>query len=291
MARTNALSITTNGTTADQLAESYGHVIESIQKNSISEQLKNVEYSGDPSTGSVEVDRFANATAQDYGTAREGGAGNKLKNSGKVTINLDTDKEIVEEIEGKDVKLFGIPNIVARRKDNHARQVAVNLDRAFFTAAEAAASAVTVTDTDIADVVEAMIQSVETVKNDYVDGVERNMIDVTLSPAAYGKLRNHQDFASAPTNDFAGAEVGIFHGVRVFSNTRQTVAVLAMAHGAVAQPVYLRPYKEEKIPLSDATAVELFYSYGTKALMPDLMKKLATLPTPAEPESGGGSDS
>ena len=55
MARTDALSIYTNaaGSTADKLAESYGKVIESIQKGALSEQLKNKDYSGDPTTGSV----------------------------------------------------------------------------------------------------------------------------------------------------------------------------------------------------------------------------------------------
>lgn len=282
MARTSALSITTDGSTKDQLAESYGHLIESVQKNSVSEQIKNFEYSGDPSTGSIEIDRFANAAAQDYGTARSGGKGSALVNSGKVTVNLDTDKEIVEEIETKDARMFGIPDIMARRADNHARQMSANLDSAFFTTAEAEATAVTVTDTNIGDVAEAMVQSVESVKNSYVDGVDRNMIVLTMSPAAFGKLRNHQDFATVPGNDFAAAEVGLFHGVQVFSNVRQTAAIIAMIRGAVAQPVHVSAYSEpEKIPLSNAYAVELFYSYGTKAVMPDLIKKLVTLPTEA----------
>lgn len=52
MARTDALSIYTNvaGSTADKLAESYGKVIESIQKGALSEQLKNKDYSGTLST-------------------------------------------------------------------------------------------------------------------------------------------------------------------------------------------------------------------------------------------------
>ena len=97
MARTDALSITTNGSTADKLAESYGKVIDSIQKGAISEKIKNTDYSGDPTTGSVEVNRFNNAASNNYGTARTAGAGSKLINGGKVTINLNQDKEIVEE--------------------------------------------------------------------------------------------------------------------------------------------------------------------------------------------------
>ena len=66
MARTSASSIL-NGANADVLAESYGSLIESIQKGAISEKIKNTMYSGDPTTGSVEVDRFRNAVAGDYG--------------------------------------------------------------------------------------------------------------------------------------------------------------------------------------------------------------------------------
>ena len=96
MARQNALDIYVSDEEKDKLAETYGAVIEAVQKGAISEQIKNKNYSGDPTTGSVEISRFSNATINDQGTARTKGAGEKLKNSGKVTINVDTDKEIVE---------------------------------------------------------------------------------------------------------------------------------------------------------------------------------------------------
>jgi len=277
MARTNALNITTDGSTADQLAELYGNLIESIQKSAVSEQIKNKNYSGDPTTGSVEIDRFANAEANDYGTARTNAKGDALKNSGKVTVNIDTDKEIVEEIEEKDIKLFGLPNLMGSRVAAHGKKVTANLDRAFFTAAEDAATAVESEATDIEDIVEAAIQAVETTTNDYVDGVDRDMIVLTLTPAAYGKLRSYIDTVSAPTADSGEENINLFHGVRVMSNHRQTSAVLAMCEGAVAQPVTIDEYKDEKINLSNAHAVELFYSYGTKAIMPDLIYKVATV--------------
>ena len=112
MARTDALSIYTDSNTRDKLAEIQGFVIETVQKSAVSEKMKNTEYSGDPAAGSVEIDRFKNAQVDDYGTARAAGAGNKILNTGKVTINIDEDKEIVEEIAKKDVKLYGIASIV-----------------------------------------------------------------------------------------------------------------------------------------------------------------------------------
>lgn len=279
MARTDALSITTNGTTADKLAESYGKVIDSIQKGAISEKIKNTDYSGDPTTGSVEVNRFNNAAANAYGTARTAGEGSKLVNGGKVTINLNQDKEIIEEIEAKDVALFGVGDIIARRSNNHGLRMIADLDRAYFGALESAATAVTLGTgvTAIEDVVEAMIQSISTVTNDYVDGVDREMIVLTLNPTAYGKLRNHIDKVLV-VNDAGEEEVAMFHGVRVFENTRQTSAIIATIFGSAAQPVLVNEYADEKVNLSNAHAVELFYSYGTGVVTPDLVKKLATLP-------------
>jgi len=167
--------------------------------------------------------------------------------------------------------------LMGSRVAAHGKKVTANLDRAFFTAAEDAATAVESEATDIEDIVEAAIQAVETTTNDYVDGVDRDMIVLTLTPAAYGKLRSYIDTVSAPTADSGEENINLFHGVRVMSNHRQTSAVLAMCEGAVAQPVTIDEYKDEKINLSNAHAVELFYSYGTKAIMPDLIYKVATV--------------
>ena len=279
MARTDALSITTNGSTADKLAESYGKVIDSIQKGAISEKIKNTDYSGDPTTGSVEVNRFNNAASNNYGTARTAGAGSKLINGGKVTININQDKEIVEEIEEKDVRLFGVGDIIARRAGNHAKRMIATLDRAYFAALESAGTTVTLDEGVVAieDVVEAMIQSISTVTNDYVDGVDREMIVLTLAPSVYGKLRNHIDKVMVE-NDAGKEEIAMFHGVRVFENARQTKAIIATIFGSAAQPVLVNEYADEKVNLSNAHAVELFYSFGTGVVTPDLVKTLAALP-------------
>ncbi len=281
MARTDALSIFTTaaGTTADKLAESYGKVIDAIQKGALSEQLKNKDYSGDPTTGSVEINRFKNSAAATYGTARTAGAGTKLANTGKVTINLNVDKEIVEEIEEKDVRTFGVADIIARRRGNHSLRAIADLDSSFFAALESAATAVTLPTgvTAIEDVAETMIQAIETTQNDWVDGVDRDMIALTLTPAAYGKLRNHIDKVMVE-NDYGKEEIAMFHGVRVYSNVRQTSAIVAQIFGAAGQPAMFNEYQDEKVPLSNAHAVELFYSYGVGVVTPDLVKKLVALP-------------
>ena len=276
MARTNALNIfagkNEGQAVKDQLAETYGEVIEAVQKAAISEQIKNKNYSGDPATGSTEIDRFKNATVNDYGTARTAGNGDALDNTGKVTVNVNVDKEIVEELENKDVELYGIAGMAEKRKVNHEKRMIAYLDREFFNAAETEGSAVTATATAVADKLEELIQSVETTVNDWVDGVDRDMLVLTVTPAVYGQLLNYID--SVP-NSLTGLTENMFHNVRIFSNHRQTKSMICMIDGAIAQPVVADEYDAERIPLSNAIALELFFSKGTKAVMPDLIKYIA----------------
>lgn len=271
MARQDALSIYINDNDKDKLAETYGEVIEAVQKGAISEQIKNKNYSGDPTTGSVEIDRFKNATVNDKGTARQAGYGDKLKNTGKVTINVDTDKEIVEEIAKKDIKLYGIPAMAEKRKANHIKRMIAYLDTQFFAKAEAEGTEFTVPETalTVAEKLEALIVNVETTQNDWVDGVDRDMLVLTVKPTVYSELLNYID--SVP-NSLTGLTDEYFHKVRIFSNHRQTKDAICMIDGAVGQLVTTDEYDAEKIPLSNDIALELFFSKGTKAVMPDLIK-------------------
>lgn len=270
MAKTDSLNVfASNGVTAEKLAESYAEVLDMIQRSAISMQLKNTNFSGDPTSGSVEVRRLMTAGSQAYGTARTAGAGDAVKNNG-VTINLDQDKEIVEELERKDVALYGIPELIAKRVANHQLAMVRDLDNAFFAEAESAGSEETITSTTIEDQIEELIQSVETLENDNVDGVPRDMLAVTVTPAVFGQLRNYIDSLANPLN--GGVNVNLFHDVKIFANTRQTEDAICMAVGAIGQPVLVEPYKIQDIPLSNAVGVALFYSYGTQAVMADLIR-------------------
>jgi hypothetical protein len=269
MSRINALSIlNAAGSTEEQLAELHGQVIENVQKSALSARLKNGNWSGDPTSGTVEFDRFANAVSQAYGTARAAAAGNKLKD-GKIKVSIDQDKEIVEEIEAKDVKLFGVPNIIARRGVNHGLRMAAELDRAFFNELVAAGAEHTFTATDLEDRFEELVQLIETTNNQYVDGVDRSMIYVTVKPSIYGAFKNKLN----TLNDRYSENESIlgFNGVEVLSNTRQTADWIVATYQSVGQPVTVDQYQDEKINLSNAHAVELFYHYGTKCLTPDLV--------------------
>lgn len=274
MARTNALSIVDSNDVAEKLAESYGQVIETVRKGAVSEKMKARSFTGDPLSGSVEFKRFVNSTVNDYGTARTAGNGDAVV-ADPITVNINVDKEIVEEVENKDVKMYGVDGLVDRQKNAHAQRMMAYLDTAFFTALEAVAVAHT-TDagvTAIEDKLESFIQKLETVQNDYVDGVPRELMVLTLKPSYYGKIRNQIDTTTRPTVDGGEESIGMWHGVRVESNFRQTSNALITIEGSVAQPVVADQYDAERIPLSNAVAIELFFSLGTKVLTSDLVFK------------------
>lgn len=243
--------------------------------------MKSTLYTGNPATGSVEFKRFVNSTARNYGTARAAAKGDAVT-APPIVVNLDQKKEIVEEVAQFDLDTFGVTNVMKRRAANHIDTMATDLDIAFFATAGAAASAVTTSETTEAGKLEAAIQALETVKNEYVQGVPRNMIVAVVTPAFYGKIRLHLDSLPASNVDTAAEEFGMFHGVRVYSglNLPDGIDALVMAVGSVALPVVAYPYGDpEKIPLSNDYAVSLFYNYGKKALTPDLIVKLETVPS------------
>lgn len=285
MARTKAISLLSGTDTPADLAEVYGLVIDNVQKSTLSTALKSQQYTGNPAAGSVEFKRFVNSESKDYGTARTAGKGDKVK-APPTTVNLSQHKEIVEEVAKFDLDTFGVASLMQRRADNHVSSMAATLDRSFFS--EAAENGTDFTPksgvTAIQTIAEAMIQTLETVKNDYVDGVDRSLMDLVLTPEKYGELRTFLDTQSNPNVDTAGEEFGMYHGVRVYScirlpvvtdttaKTKTTTNAVLMVRGAVAQPVVSDQYgAPEKIPLSNDYAVSLFYDYGTKALTPDLI--------------------
>lgn len=273
MARTNAIGMLSGANTPATLAEIYGFVIDNIQKESLSTAMKSTLFTGDAAAGSVEFKRFVNADPKAYGTARTAGKGDAIT-APPTTVNLDTHKEIVEELPKFDLDTFGIAGMMQRRADNHTQRMAAGLDRAFFAAATAAATAFTTSETEIAAVLEELIQTVETTENEYVDGVDRDLIDIILTPQQYGKIRTFLDVQSNPNVDTAGENFGMYHGVRIYSGTRLPAGVdaLCMVRGSVAMPVCVHAYTQpERIPLSNDYAVSLFYDYGVKALTPDLI--------------------
>lgn len=274
MSRINALNILTTGEGKEKLAESYGKVIENVQKSTISGLLKNTDLSGTPEAGTVEAKRFVNSVSNVYGTARTGGKGQALKTT-PVVIAIDTDRELINEVEEKDTALYGVDGLIAKKSAMNEKAMRRELERAFFTVAGTEGTTATLTATAINEKVEELIQLVENTKNDYVDGVDRDMIAVVLNTATYGALRNYLDTTAVANVDTAVGEMGMFHGVRVFSSVYTDKAMIAMVDGAVAQPVLTTLDEAGKIPMSNAYHFGMFFSYGTKAVMPDLIQVVA----------------
>ena len=276
MPRINALNILLESDGKEYLAELYGKTIEGVQKALISGSMKNMDLSGAPVSGTVEAKRFVNATPKNYGTARTAGKGDAVK-AKPVTVAIDTDREIVEELEQKDVRLYGVDGVLDRRSANHILRMAAELDNAFFASAAGKATVLNLSAyKTISDELEAIIQECETTQNDFVDGVPRSMMHLVLSPKYYGMIRNDLDKQTNNANvNTAAEEFLVWHGVRAYSCVHLPAGCnyLLMVEGAVAQPIMADQYTAEKIPLSNAYGVELFYHYGTTVVMPDLIFK------------------
>lgn len=275
MAKINSLSVLVDGSSPEAkefLAEKYAGVIANVQKITTSGRIKNTDLSGDPESGTLVAKRFVNATSQNYGTARTAGKGNAVKDK-EVVIPIDQDKEFVEEIEEKDVKLLGVEGLIDKRSSNHTLRMAAELDEKFYAQAEKEGTKFTPAEgvTAIQDIVESSIVTLETLKNNYIDGLDRSMLSVVMSPETYSKMRSYLDTLTNTNVDTTSEEFYGYHGVKVFSSTRlpADVKFMTMMDGSVAQPVMSHPYKAERIPLSDAIALELFFYYGTKAVTPE----------------------
>jgi len=185
--------------------------------------------------------------------------------------------ESLKEFNKNDIETIGYNAIIDSKKSGQTNTLIRELDRAFFVEAETVGTDVVVTSaTELVEKVEMLIQALETTKNEYVDGVNREDMTLTLSPTLYGKLRNYIDKIANANVDSAKEEIEMFHGVKVESNMRQTAEAIIMVNGAIAQPVNIYHYGTDRIPLSNDYALTLFYNFGTKAITPDLIKKVTT---------------
>lgn len=292
MAKQESLSLLTTDEGKQYLAERFASVIENLMKVLISGRVKNTDLSGTPDSGSVIAKRLANATSKPYGTARAAGKGDSVKDK-DVVINIDTDREIIEELEQKDIGLGTVKDLVNRRTANHPLVMLAELDKKFFSVAAEEGVVVDVSElTEIEDQLEAIIQECENTKNEFIESVDRSLMFLALNTKMYGKVRNKLDKTTRANIDTAAEEFYAWHGVETVSciNLPTDVEAILMVRGAVAQPVMAGQYGTNKIDLSEAYSIELFYHYGTKAVTPDLIfviKKKSATP-PATPETPKG---
>lgn len=272
--RIQSLNILLDGSDSGKmlLKEAYDGVIANVQKNTVSTLIKNTDLSGDPDAGTVEAKRFVNASSQAYGTARTAGKGNAVKGK-TVTVAIDTDREFIEEIQQKDIRLLGVDGLIAKRSANHAQRMAAELDAAFFAEGKKAGTQFKPpkATTAIQEIVEAAILMMEKLKNNYIDGLDRDMLSITFDPDTYSAMRMYLDTVVNTNVDTTNESFVMYHGVKCYSSNRLPSGVKfeIMMDESIAQPIRSVPYSAERIPLSEAVAVEMFFYYGTKAVTPD----------------------
>jgi hypothetical protein len=272
MAKTDSVKILVGSTsTAEKLAEVYSEVEGNIAKGAISSILKtkreNLE--GDPQAGSVVVRRLGNATIRDEGTARTAGEGDKLRNFG-VTVNLDQRKEIVEEVNYFDNAQFGVDELISKRAQSYAISWASYFDRQFFEGAEAGGTELVLTASAIEEQIEQAIQAIETVENSNVDGVDRSRIHLILQPEVYGKVQNKVNTYPNPVG--GGIETKTLNGANVWSSHRMDSDMIVMMEEAVAQPIAVKAFGVQEIPLSGEEALSMFTRHGVKVIDADLVR-------------------
>lgn len=266
----------------DNLAETLDGVIENIQTGAVSEALKNKEGSGDPVSGLVEYKRFANAELVDKGAARTALAGVKVK-AKPVIVNINDDKEIIEELQLKDLKLYGVDGMAEKRKGNFTKRVIAYLDRKFFaTTVTAGTKFERGTLTAEKDILDAMIVRAKSTVSDFIDGIDAEDLAIVLSPAWRKAVKNDLDELPNGTVASNGA-IGMYDSIVVHETHRlpEGVNAIVTLKGAVAQPYYLSEYGAEKVPFDDAIALETFLYNGSKALVEEAILYDADEETPS----------
>lgn len=258
-----------NASDKDKLMKTYANMVSLVMARALSVDLKNKDVIGDQIPGgTVTVRRLKTSASQDYGTARTNGYGSKLQNNG-VDVKLDTDKEIIEEIKKKDADRYGIPDLIAQRQENHSMQMIADLDQAYFRALQSAATSHSASGSTTEDKVLSLVRALEAVSNDNVNRVDRSLMVLTLAPEWYDELTQYIHSLPNPAGQAGAPQTTLFHGVEVHSAPRQEFDAIVQVRGAVAQPVALDIYQVQRIPFSNDLSVDLFYSYGCKAVMAD----------------------
>lgn len=277
MALTQALSIYSSEEAKAYLKNVIVGIFENLGTKTISGRLKSKNANLTQAAGSYEFKRFANATSQEYGTARTAAKGQKII-AEPIVVNLDTNREIVEELnlfDGQSFTQESFEALVNRRKAAIQLAVERELDRAFFadikTNGTAAGIAIDTTGNIVEQLEEVIVKLVST-QNDYVDGVDRENMALVVSPKLYSKLKTELN----DVYNFSGTvEEGTFkgiNGVAVFEALRLPSGVdyALVTMDSVAQPALITGVDVEKIPLSNDYAISVFYRYGTKTLAKEL---------------------
>ena len=289
MAMTDALSIyLENGTTKAYLKNVISGIFENYQKESISARLKSKNANLSKPAGSYEFKRFANSTVKDYGTARAAGKGDKII-APPITVNLNKNKEIVEEINFFDADGSftdeGFKAMVERRKTNFELSLTDFLDMDFFATAKTDGTAATELGVTDIDSTKSFKRQIETLigkfektgkngtENKYVRGIDRRYMALVLDSSLYGLVKDELNDCRNFSQTVADEKFTGINGVACFSsvNLPEGGDYELMTMDSIAQPVLPSGFEFEKIQLSIEYAMEMFFRYGCKVLAPELV--------------------
>ena len=289
MAMTDALSIyLENGTTKAYLKNVLAGIFENYQKEALSARFKSKNANLNRAAVSYEFKRFANSTVRDYGTARTAGKGDKII-APPITVNLDKNKEIVEEVNFFDADGSftdeGFKAMVERRKTNFELSVTDFLDLDFFSVAKAGGTAATALGVTDLDSTKSFKRQIETLigkfektgkngtENKYVRGIDRRYMALILDSSLYGLVKDELNDCRNFSQMISDEKFTGINGVACFSsvNLPDGVDYELMTMDSIAQPVLPSGFEFEKIPLSIEYAMEMFFRYGSKVLAPELV--------------------
>ena len=225
---------------------------------------------------------------RDYGTARTAGKGDKII-APPITVNLDKNKEIVEEVNFFDADGSftdeGFKAMVERRKTNFELSVTDFLDLDFFSVAKAGGTAATALGVTDLDSTKSFKRQIETLigkfektgkngtENKYVRGIDRRYMALILDSSLYGLVKDELNDCRNFSQMISDEKFTGINGVACFSsvNLPDGVDYELMTMDSIAQPVLPSGFEFEKIPLSIEYAMEMFFRYGSKVLAPELV--------------------
>lgn len=267
------------------LAEAYDGIVPNINHIMLAGAFKHQGLSVTPSTGSIEVKRVTNSVVEEYRTARARGGGAADTGTGgtpivvePVTVKINNKKEIVEVIEEYDLALFGLPGLWAEKTRHHAESIAYHMEEAFWKEAyDNAGTDINPAATEINEIFEEVIQTLETTKNPFTRGMRRVEFGLVCDTNTYGKIRNFLDTGvnNANINTDMG-EFGRFHGVDVVSSVflPAEAGIIGMKYESIAMPARITPYNLYRKEQTDEYSLDMFAYYGLKTITPDHVVKV-----------------
>lgn len=283
MSKTNAINIFENEETRTKLNEIQAGVVENLQKTGNSFRIKSQNANLNEKQGSYIFKRYVNSQSNTYGTARGKNKGEAIK-APEVTVNMNVNREIVEEVSKFDAERFGlnasIVSLATRRKTNHEMTMRRDIERAFWDEAYhgslGGGTFVSGTGSANGTPVDEYIDltnhvTLETIENEYVDGIDRELIATFLAPKAYSRLKSRLNTVYNSNFSVADEELAGINGVAVFSEMYlpKKVESITLAKESIAQPLSIDDYKPDRIQMSNDFALALFYDFGVKTLAPD----------------------